>query len=182
MSGAAAARYAAWLGLDRYLLMELRGLRQGAAAAGWPARPDTSHTTRGQALRGRHSAGGVVAAVLTGACGWAGGALGLARPSPAASTRRADVPDCMPATPTVLPACACACVPCAGRPRSTRQPSWGMCLRLCWEPSIWTRWAGARAASQHGPARACGCAVAHASICVGAEHCCWHQLPCPGRT
>lgn len=30
VSGAAAARYAAWLGLDRYLLMELRGLREAA--------------------------------------------------------------------------------------------------------------------------------------------------------
>ncbi|KAL4426701.1 hypothetical protein ABPG77_004757 [Micractinium sp. CCAP 211/92] len=30
VSGAAAARYAAWLGLDRYLLMELKGLREAA--------------------------------------------------------------------------------------------------------------------------------------------------------
>lgn len=30
LSGAAAARYAAWLGLDRYVLMELRGLREAA--------------------------------------------------------------------------------------------------------------------------------------------------------
>lgn len=33
VSGAATARYAAWLGLDKYLLMELKGLRRGRGRA-----------------------------------------------------------------------------------------------------------------------------------------------------
>ncbi len=74
VSGAAAARYAAWLGLDRYLLMELKGLRQGWAAAGqqlgccWAA-------------VGMH---GTPSALLRGTREWTATAVGLAGRRPGA--------------------------------------------------------------------------------------------------